>query len=590
MKKIAIIGAGPYGLIALEQLVKQVPTTTEIKLIIFDPDGPGGKVWRKNQTDQVLMNTVMQHVTLFSEDEGPNFAEWNQKEAKAYLKKADLSAEFLPELALGANDYCQRRYYSVYQSWFFEQIKKTAPKNIQIELIQEKVIGLKVQADQVIVQTTDSFQFDDVILATGQSQDELQKAEQENQQFANAHGLFYQGPGNPADTDLTRLNPEGAILIRGLGLSFFDYLALLVDHWNGSFIERNGHLIYQKTGKEQPVIVGSGRGIPYHARPNNQKRPGEEAKPQILTPEFMEGFEGNVQSFLKLIRKEAELVYYQKKLKSVEKLDLAAFLTDYRLGESEDVLEEYKIPKAQRLDWQVLLDPAKDVEPEDFQTFIQTYLSKDIEAAEQGNQTGAIGSAIDTYKELQDPWHWMLDQQKFTPKDLFEEFFGTFDREYSFLTIGAPVLRQKQLLALAEAGIITFLAPQMTVEKTDQQFIAYSKQKPAESYQATNLIEARLPATSLERTENPLLIQMREAGLLAPHNLFFEGENHFTGALKVKRETHQVIDQENQVLQHIYSYGIPLEGLDWLTAASPRPKSSDRIFYLAKKIAQSILT
>ncbi|MFC4771236.1 FAD/NAD(P)-binding protein [Enterococcus hermanniensis] len=589
MKKIAIIGAGPYGLIVLDQLVKQVPTTSEIKLLIFDPNGPGGKVWRKNQTNQVIMNTVMQHVTLFSEDDGPNFAEWNQREARNYLKKVNLIADFLPELALGVNDYCQRRYYSVYQNWFFEQIKKTAPKNVQIELITEKVSSVKLQKDQIILQTTNSFRVDDVILATGQSQNELQQAEQENHQFAQEHGLFYQGPGNPADTDLTRLNPKGAILIRGLGLSFFDYLALLVNHWKGSFIEDGGHLIYQKTGKEQPVIVGSGRGIPYHARPNNQKRPGEEAQPQILTPEFMETFEGDVQTFVKLVRKEAELAYYHQKLKSVVQINLADFLTAYRLGDSEDVLERYKIPKSQRLDWQLLLDPAKEVEPEQFSTFIQDYLRKDIKAAEQGNQTGAVGAAIDTYKELQDPWNWMLDHQKFTSKDLFEEFFGSFDREYSFLTIGAPVIRQKQLLALTEAGIITFLAPQMTVGKTDSHFTAYSKQKPDECYKGTNLIEARLPATSLEKTLNPVFIQMREAGYLTPHNLYFEGKDHFTGALKVKRETHQIIDQEKHVLQHVYCYGIPLEGLDWLTAASPRPKNSDRIFYLAKNIAQSIL-
>ena len=104
MKKIAVIGAGPYGLIALDRLIKQAPQNEKIELLLFDPDGPGGNIWRENQSDQVIMNTVMQHVTLFSEDEGPNLAEWNQDEALKYLTDFDLEKTFLSETELGEND------------------------------------------------------------------------------------------------------------------------------------------------------------------------------------------------------------------------------------------------------------------------------------------------------------------------------------------------------------------------------------------------------------------------------------------------------------------------------------------------------
>lgn len=94
MKKIAIVGAGPYGLIALGRLIKQAPESEKIELLLFDPDGPGGNIWRENQTDQVIMNTVMQHVTLYSEDEGPNLAEWSQKEAPSYLSSLAFGETF----------------------------------------------------------------------------------------------------------------------------------------------------------------------------------------------------------------------------------------------------------------------------------------------------------------------------------------------------------------------------------------------------------------------------------------------------------------------------------------------------------------
>lgn len=587
MKKIAIIGAGPYGLIALDRLIKQASKNEKIELLLFDPDGPGGNIWRENQNDQVIMNTVMQHVTLFSEDEGPNLAEWNQTEAKKYLTSFKHGKEFLSELKLDKNDYCQRRYYGVYQRWFYEEITRRLPKNITVNLIKERVSDLTLVEETILVQSSQSFLVTDVILATGHSTNLLSKEETKNQLFAEKHDLFYQGPGNPSDTRLDHLKEGETVILRGLGLSFFDYIALFVAKWGGRFSEEKNCLVYEPSGKEQRLVVGSGRGLPYHARPNNQKEPGEEAQPQILTEGFMGEFQGNAEELFDLLRKEAELVYYQKKLAESE-IDLDEFLRLYRERDREEVLNTFRVPSEDRLDWTKLFDPAKEVSSQDFPDFIQTYLKKDIAEAELGNQIGAIAAAIDTYKELQAPFNYMLDQGNFTPKEYYEDFFGTFNRSYSFLTIGAPVIRQKQLLALTKAGIVEFLALEMVVERSEDSFLAYSKKNTSRIFKGENLIEARLPATSLKRTKNKVLINMREKGYLTSHSVTFEGKEHPTGAIKVVRKTHQLIDKNGDVLSNIYCYGIPLEGLDWLNAASPRPKSNDRLFYLANQIVQNI--
>ena len=81
---------------------------------------------------------------------------------------------------------------------------------------------------------------------------------------------------------------------------------------------------------------------------------------------------------------------------------------------------------------------------------------------------------------------------------------------------------------------------------------------------------------------------MHKKGYLTPHTVTFDGKKHETGALRVSRKTHQVIDYKGEIQEHIYCYGIPLEGLDWLNAASPRPKSCDRVFYLANQISETI--
>lgn len=586
MKKIAVIGAGPYGLIALDRLIKQAPQNEKIELLLFDPDGPGGNIWRENQSDQVIMNTVMQHVTLFSEDEGPNLAEWNQDEALKYLTDFDLEKTFLSETELGENDYCQRRYYGVYQCWFFDELKKGLPENITVELMKEKVVDLTIEENNIVLEASHIYQVTDVILATGHSRNYLSEKEAENQSYAKENNLFYQGPGNPSDTQLDHL-VEGDVILRGLGLSFFDYIALFVAKWSGRFIDKKGCLEYEASGREQHLIVGSGRGLPYHARPNNQKKAGEDAQPQILTQAFMERFSGSAQELFDLLKKEAELVFYQKKLTESEVV-LDNFLEEYRDGDRETVLQKYQISAEDRLDWDALFDPTKNVLSREFPEFIQNYLKNDINEAELGNLTGALAATIDTYKEIQNPFNYMLDHDKFSPKEYFEDFFGSFNRNYSFLTIGAPVIRQKQLLALVKAGFIEFLAPEMTVERKDGTFLAFSKKATEQSYSCKNLIEARLPATSFERTTNTLLIQMRKKGYITPHQVEIEGKEYPTGALQVSRKTHQVIDQEGNILSNIFCYGIPLEGLDWLNAASPRPKSDDRVFYLANQIVNAL--
>ncbi|MDT2755272.1 FAD/NAD(P)-binding protein [Enterococcus pseudoavium] len=587
MKRVAIIGAGPCGLSMLDRLIKQAPANEKIEILLFDPDGPGGKVWRADQNDQVMMNTVMQHVTLFSEDEGPNLAEWNQTEARRYLSALKLTQTFATELQLDPNDYCQRRYYGVYQRWFFSELIHKLPENIKVTLIEETVVDLTLVEKSMSLHASKHYPVDQVILTTGHAQNELSEAEMELQTYADTHGLFYQGPANPSDAALDELVTGEPVILRGLGLSFFDYLALLVARWGGKFVETGNGLSYEPSGKEQLLIVGSGRGLPYHARPKNQKEPGEDAVPQMLTEAFMTQFQGSAVELFDLLKKEAELVFYQKKLAASE-IDVASFLAEYRKGQGENVLTKYRIPPEQRLVWQKLFDPAKEVEPSAFPTFVEAYLKKDIAEAELGNQRGAIAAAIDTYKELQAPLNYMLDHEHFTAKEYFTDFLGRFNHNYRFLTIGPPVIRQKQLLALAEAGIVEFLAPEMVVEGIDGTFLTYSKKHPQRSFSAKNLIEARLPTTDLKRTKNPLVVQLREKGYVSPHVLKFDDEKQPTGALLVQRSTHQVIDQKGRVLPQLYCFGIPLEGLDWLNAASPRPKSKDRIFYLAAQIAKQI--
>ena len=79
-------------------------------------------------------------------------------------------------------------------------------------------------------------------------------------------------PANPADADLTGSRRAQPVAVRGLGLNFFDSLALLTEGRGGTF---NGVPVRPgatcRPAQEPVLYAGSRRGVPYHARGENQK-------------------------------------------------------------------------------------------------------------------------------------------------------------------------------------------------------------------------------------------------------------------------------------------------------------------------------
>lgn len=94
--KIGIIGAGPRGLSVAERILHNNQGRYSLELILFDPEGPGGRVWRLNQPPELLMNSVSQQVTLFTDETlssggtvmpGPNLFQWSKGPATDYIEQ-----------------------------------------------------------------------------------------------------------------------------------------------------------------------------------------------------------------------------------------------------------------------------------------------------------------------------------------------------------------------------------------------------------------------------------------------------------------------------------------------------------------------
>ncbi len=123
---VGIIGAGPRGVILTSQLLNQFKYNADqpenLTITLFDPYGIGGRIWRKDQWDGLIMNTPADQITLFTDAsvnmtskvyDGPSLFEWAASaEAQDYLTANDYPSEIKAAAGnLGGRDYAPRVLY-----------------------------------------------------------------------------------------------------------------------------------------------------------------------------------------------------------------------------------------------------------------------------------------------------------------------------------------------------------------------------------------------------------------------------------------------------------------------------------------------
>lgn len=609
---IAVIGAGPRGLSLCERLIAHANANYQsLSLTLIDPYPPGGAVWQTNQPQSLLLNSVTSQVTLFTDETlttggpitpGPSLYEWAKKAGRQFARK-DQSSLVAEMDKLDPNGHCSRALYGLYQKWFYQQLNETLPPFITFRHLQEHAIGLIPKQTHYLLKTDNhSLQVDRVILSVGHHQVLLTEEEKRLDEFARQKGFLYSPPQNAADVDFQKVKGGEPVILRGLGLAFFDYVTRLTTDRGGVFVGTD-RLRYIPSGKEPTIIAGSGKGLPYHARGANQKQPTEQILPHFLTPERLRSWQAKGQDqsaeFFFYLQKEMELVYYQRWLSQASEGTQEAFrdvsqqaFTDHfvRQNGAADVLTDFQIPRQHWLDWRYLIDPYERKEGQSVRDFLLDYLTSDVTEAAKGNLTSPISSMFELLKDLRDPVRFMLDQQLFSPKALKEKFWQSFVPLNAFLSIGPPLQRIRELIALIEADIVTILGPKMTVEGSGT-FVAYSASYPQQRYAAKQVMEARIQSTDIRRTANPLLRQLVADGIACPHKLVIPNEPPFyTGAIAIDPITSQLLDPNDQIQEGLYCFGIPTEGIHWLTAATAQPGTNAFNLRQADQIAAHCLT
>ncbi len=604
--RVCIVGAGPRGLSVLERICANAGDRA-VTVHIVDPHPAGaGKVWRSDQHRHLLANTVASQVTMFTDDTvdmdgpvvaGPSLAEWAR--FLTVMGSVESYDDWVLEEAkrTGPNTYPSRAFYGVYLRWVFRRVVSQAPAGVQVHFHQTAAVDLVdvgPEGTQRVVldggATLDGI--DAVVLAQGHLGATPTDVETALGQFAQQHGLHYVPPLNPADADLSFVEAGEPVLLRGLGLCFFDYMALLTTGRGGRFDRRDDRLTYLPSGAEPLIYAGSRRGIPFHARGENQKGASLRHEPVMLTVDVIDklrtmGTEGNGIDFRRdvwpLVAKEVETVYYATLISQrgcgcdADRFRSAYLPLEWGSEAEAGVLEDFAVPDGQQWDWESVLHPHHGLEfagPDDFRSWLIGYLAHDIDSARQGNLTNPIKTALDVLRDLRNEVRLVVDHGGLSGRSYRDDLNGWYTPLNAFLSIGPPTSRIEELLALIEAGVLTIVGPDLRVETDPDtgRFTAESALGPESRVSLTTLIEAQLGGPNLGRTTDPLLQRLLTTGQASAYVIADSeaGDFHTTG-LAVTQRPYHLVDATGSAHPRRFALGVPTEGVHWVTAAGIRP-------------------
>ncbi|KAK8099795.1 hypothetical protein PG999_010169 [Apiospora kogelbergensis] len=583
---IAIVGAGPRGTSVLERLAAYAPDLVspgkDLTVHVIDPSPPGaGNVWRTTQSSELLMNTVTSQITLFTDKSvesarricpGPTLYEWLADKYPQY----------------GPDDYPTRAIYGEYLQWVFDDVVARAPPNFHVEVHATRAVrlddGLKGFQTLALDNGTTLTGLAAVVLAQGHLPLVADPEQQALTAYAQQHpGLTYIAPVNPADVDLSPLGAGEPVFLRGLGLCFFDYMALLTLGRGGRFERTDQGLRYMASGAEPRMYASSRRGIPYQARGDNEKGAYGRHYSILMTDEVIAGFrrranagDDNAPDFMKevwpLIRKEVELIYYEALL---QRTDFRARFLEVPSESIEEyqLLEEVGVTPSQIWSWDLLGRPhagRKFTDAAEWQDWIVEYLREDVRHASLGNVSGPLKAALDLLRDLRNEVRLIVDHAGLSGasrKDHVDRWYTPLN---GYLSIGPPRERIEQMIALLEAGVLTLVgpSPEVVPREDGHGWTAQSPEVPGSAVHVTALVEARLPEPDLRQTGDALLARLQETGQCRPH---MSGEGYETGGLDVTQSPFHLIDCQGRAHPRRFALGVPTEGAHWVTAAGARP-------------------
>ncbi|WP_144672748.1 FAD/NAD(P)-binding domain-containing protein [Arthrobacter sp. U41] len=663
--RTAVIGAGPRGTSVLERLLANwVPegpdATLHIDVIDPYPAGPG-HVWQPGQSRLYLMNTQSFYPTVIPEDPdlapplaGHTFDRW--REQQRAQPHPSLTAEERAELAgLDAADFPSRALYGRYLRCTLEELLSRLPAGATVDFhsttatsVRHAAAGAGVGAGntagaaagagsggrgQFDVELADGavLTVDSVVLALGHLESRLNPEQRELQAAAEEFGLLYLPPAAPADVDWSLVPAVKPVLVRGMGLNFFDAMGQLTEGRGGRFLPgADGGLSYLPSGREPLIIAASRRGTPYRAKATLAGYYPEAVTLRYCTESALAKFaEAGIRpafdhDLWPLLHRDALWAYYSTLARSQPGAILTApkeFLTAleealrphaHSAAKWEDLVDsvlDIHLRPAHRLNLLGLAAPlagrsfASRAELDDA---VVDYLLDDARRSALG-EDDPVKMTIGALHHGRAVLKTAVADGGITDESWVAGLRGWFEAFVEGLASGPPALRAEQLAALVRAGVVRFVGPdpKFGLDRKAKVFTAVSPwvgnstdAAAGEVVTAVAMVEALAPANKVTVNESPLLEQLLAEGLVRPRLMMtVEGSPVPTTGLDVTPHPYRPLGANGSVTEGLYVLGLQLSAVQWGTAiaaearqkSGPVYRSGQRTLRDADEIARAVL-
>lgn len=519
--RIGLVGCGSRGLSIFERIlsIAEQHRDQPVAIDIFDPNTPGTGVHWLDQPDYLLLNTVAGQLGVFPdaaalgqlplarERRGPDFLTWCRKSNIRISPATGLltsdGREVMPD------DFLPRRLLGIYLADAFEQILAATPSHVTVKIHRENVTALETNgADAFVLHTASgtAVTIDQLVLTVGHTS---RTATQAGNRIENIY---------PLPHSLKSIKSGEAVLIEGLGLGAMDVLAALTVGRGGQYERTNkGFHRYRPSDDEPVIFVRSRDGLPFKARPDGLTQLPRH-KAVVLTSSRITSlrktatngqldFDTDILPLMMIEMRSAAMGAMVGGANSGKRQD---FLDHLRAeaSDAEDgiatclaLLNKFEATLGS-IDPQDLIRhtlPAH-VKPHNYHAWIYDDIEADLQEAGRG-LVSPIKAAAEVWRDLRDRLREVVDFEGLTQRS-HQRFYEVWHKAINRLVAGPQKERHADLLALCNAGLLTFIHPEALPAATKYQRIA-----------------AFVQSSGVLNTECAPIRDLEHLGLIRPRNL-----------------------------------------------------------------------
>ncbi len=548
--ELAIVGAGPTASSLLERIVASADLLAgrRLRIHLIDPHRRGlGRVWRPDQHPALWMNSMAEDVTMFTDDTvhcagpvrpGPTLHEW-----AATVDDATLASLTTPDIAaeirtISGTTFPTRLVQSAYLEWFVRRIIDDLPPSVEVVVHEDRAVDVvdgdaddPSEAGRQWVRfagKVSALLVDAVVLAMGHLDAEAPDGGRLTA-AAKHHGLVHLPAGHTADQDLSVLEPGAHVVALGFGQAFTDLLALVTEGRGGRFADRgDGWLCYEPSGQEPVIHVGSRRGVPYRCKPDYRLQGPPAVLPHFLDHAAVDDLLAGSEALdfwrdvYPLVAKEVCWAYYHELFHAHGERttcswdDFAARYAGATWGAQIDSLVAAAVPdERDRFDIPGLdrpLDGRRFASAGELHDHVARHVRDDVTRRTDPGYSADLGAFIGLLVSF-GVLGRIGGSGRLAPRSRVRDLGSRWFSFFMYYASGPPPARLRQLLALADAGLVRFLGAGTTVTLDHElgRFVARSTSHDDVAV-AVAYVDARIASPSVSRSTDPLLRRLHSRG------------------------------------------------------------------------------